>query len=830
MQHNIEQVRLFLRLLTGSDSNAVTWQVFHDPKNEAPRPELAKHFVATLDESLDYLNQVQALHCGVYVGINHSDGIGRKDANIIGFRGLFADFDGMTEPEWSLTPHFIQKRDETHGHAFWLVSDITDADTFKALQKRIAIYHGTDHQVTDPARVVRVAGFNHYKNPAVPAQYTITEDNTDDDHKYTVAEIETAFPLTAEQDAELNNWLTKRKGIQEGSGYQYNERYNEQFKQWLLTTAPIAILGSGSHTVFKVAGWAHDHGIPLEIAQDIMWENYNHRCEPPWQQNEIGDFYGNIERAYYYANSAAGCKTAVGVFSSQSELPPPVGGWEENRKIGEDNKKKEVPVVDVDAMVSEQVTDDPFEGRLSHDDAVMVGAKLDVKSSHSDLAQVVDGLLFHGHNIIRNSGVFYEYKNNCWSEVADDVVKAKIYRAYNHLKPADSFTRGVFNVFCDVTNVAHVQAGQYLNNSFKNTNNLVVFKNGMVDLTDDNPVLMPHDRNFFTFNTLQYDYNPNAKCPKFHQFLSSLGWDEDQKRQLFQWMGYLMTGDITLQKFAIFIGKSRGGKGVLTDIIRALVGESNTVSPALGNIHKDGVLHKMSTSSVALIPDAHNVNFNSRDAVLSMLKAIIGGDAVTYDVKFKPVQTRVLSTRFILSTNNMPEFVDASGALAYRMLIFPFTQSFAGRENPNLRAELLSEIEGIAQESLRGLRELRAQNGKFTESQAGIQEKQDIKEDMFPLSRFVQEACKCLSGASTSTDNLYMAYKLWCLTTGIKHTMTEIQFSKTLRNSDLPIHGGRVFINGKQSRGFKGITLSSGYTEKINMTNNNVVPITQSVK
>ncbi|TPH18495.1 hypothetical protein [Litorilituus lipolyticus] len=336
MQHNIEQVREFLRLLTGDSANPVTWQVFHDPKNEVAPPDLAKHWVATLDDSLEFLTWSQQQYCGVYVGINETDGKGRENHNVTGYRALFADFDGMAEPTWGLIPHFIQKRDDTHGHAFWLVSDITDADTFKALQKRIAIYHNTDHQVTDPARVVRIAGFNHYKNPAVPAQYAITDDNTDDDHKYTVSDIEAAFPLTAEQDAELNGWLTKRKGIQEGSGYQYDEKYVNQFTHWLINTAPIAILGSGSHTVFKVAGWGHDHGIPLETAQAIMWEHYNPRCQPVWQEHEKHNFYDTVSRAYYYANSAAGCKTAVGTFTAEqavNPLPEPIGGWETNRNL-----------------------------------------------------------------------------------------------------------------------------------------------------------------------------------------------------------------------------------------------------------------------------------------------------------------------------------------------------------------------------------------------------------------------------------------------------------------------------------------------------------------
>jgi len=823
MDINIEQMRKFLHLLTGSSDIPVTWQVLHDPKNEVAPDGLNREFTATLDESLPFIRWSQQQNCGIYVTMNITDGTGRKIHNMVGYRCVFADFDNMAEPEWALDPHFIQKRDDTHGHAIWLVKDIGDADTFKALQKRIAIYHDTDHQVTDPSRVLRIAGSVHYKNPAVPAMYHITEDNTDGDHKHTVAEIEEAFPLTAQQDAELNDWLTKRKGIQEGSGYEYNEVYINKFTNWLITTAPPALIGEGSHTVFKVAGYGHDHGVPLEVAQEIMWEHYNPRCVPAWQLNEKDNFYDIVERGYYYANSAAGCKTITAKFQSRPPLVTPTGGWDADAERG----RASAPVfTTVEAITESVVTDDdPFKGRINSTQAALLTPEVDNKAPHSVIANMLDGMLFNGNEIIRNQGIFYIYKNNYWQQIADDVIKARIYRAIAELKPNDSLTRGVFNVFCDVVNVERIEIGKYIDGNKRCTKNLVVFNNGIVDLGSDSPVIEPHDRNFFTFNKRDYNWNPEAKCPNFHAFIESLQWEDDMKEQLMQLLAYLITNDISLQKFAMFVGKSRGGKGVLTDVIRTLVGDSNVAAPSLSNLHKDHVLESLATKSLALIPDAHSVAYNSRDSVLSMLKAITGCDPVTYNKKYKPPQTLVLGTRFIISTNNVPDFNDASGALANRMLIFPFTQSFVGRENVNLRQELLAEIEGIAQEAAYALVRLR-KVGKFTEGKAGLLEKQDIKEDMFVLSKYVSEACTCEYSGFTATHTLYHAYRLWSGSSGIKSPLTEIQFSKVLRSSDLDIHHDRIRVDGQQMRGFKGMGLNADYAEKIRISSqSNVVDI-----
>jgi hypothetical protein len=327
MEHNTNQAKEFLRLLTGSSETPVTWQMFYDV--DKTQPHLARTLTSTLDEALPLIQQLQAQNCGVYAAVNIFNGNKRANNLVTGYRAVFADFDGIVEPIWGLMPHFTQARDKTHGHAFWLISDIENNAEFSAIQMRIALFHETDKAVCDPARVMRVAGFNHCKNPENITQYSITNDNTDGDHKYTKQEIIDAMPLTAKQDAVLNAWANKSNSIDTGTGYKNNESYNNQFKQWLTNIAPIAIQGNGSHTVIKVASWAHDRGILLETATNLMWEHYNPRCAPPWDISEQNQFNDIVKNAYQYAKSAAGCKTATAQFKPVTE---PLEGWEANNK------------------------------------------------------------------------------------------------------------------------------------------------------------------------------------------------------------------------------------------------------------------------------------------------------------------------------------------------------------------------------------------------------------------------------------------------------------------------------------------------------------------
>lgn len=808
MEHNIEQVRRFLRILVGDDHTPVTWQVFFDPKDREAPEGLAQHFVGKLDDNLEYFKSAQSQYCGIYVGINESDGHGRFNDNIVKYRTMFADFDGIEQPEWLLKPHMVQQRDSLHGHAFWLIDEpeIT-AEQWSILQQRIAIYYGTDPQVFDPARVVRVAGFNHYKDLNNPAQYVVTGDNSDLP-KYKVADILKATPLDATQDAQLANWISKREGIADGTGYDDNPRYIEQTKQWLANVAPPAVKGHGrSYGVIKVALYGHDHGISLPVMTELMWEHFNHRCEPPYTESEKRykhDTY--VERAYKYATSGAGCKTAVATFSNASAIPEPVGGWDANAQLNVTVKKQEVIESNPEA-VQEAIRNESTD-RITYNEAAILLTTLNNKSSHYDIALTYDGLRYNGESIIRCEGICYLNVRTHWEVISDDVVLADILRicAANDWKPNAAFIKGVREIFFALINVPKVANGTWLDGSEHGDANYVVFKNGMVDMSADKPVLVDHNINYFTFNSLDYDYDPAAECPNFHMFLESIGWTYENglKQQLRDWFAYTMTPDNKLQKFGIFMGKSRGGKGVLTRVNTLLVGTHNTTAPALSALHKDHVLESMGKASLVTVPDAHNVPFNIRDLCTSTIKGITGCDPVTYDVKFKPAQTIVIGAKLIISTNNMPEFIDSSGALANRMIVFPFTKTFLGKENIHLDDILKKEIAGIAQWALRGMLDLK-RRGRIFEAEAGLIEKSEIKEDMFPLAKFVQDACELKEGVDTTTSDLYAVYKWWCTNHGVKNPMTEIGFSKSLRNSDLPITAVRMYINDKRQRGFKGI-------------------------
>ena len=549
---NLNQVQQYITALTGDVDTVMTWQVFYDPKDGSERPDLATHFQARLKEVEPVLQRAETQLCGVYVCINPTSG-GRYAKDVTSIRAIFADFDGIEEPKYPIPPHLVTRRDATHGHAYWLVDDL-DIDQYKYFQRRIATKLGTDPSVTDPSRVARVCGTAHLKVPTSPQMYSVCESR--DIPKYTINQILDAFRLTEDQQTEYDKWVTSRESKQQGTGFEDDEFEVNRFVNFLVNKAEPAQEGIGSGgtgTVIKVCSLAHDLGIQLETAKELAWEHYNPRCVPPWGEHERDQFEGAIGRAYLYARNKAGCRTTKAAFDGVVVTPAPV---KDGLKITDNGD------------------------RLTKMKAKLNSPVMDAKTSHYELAQVFDGIVYEGTNLIRAQKVFYTFGGKSWTALDDEWIKSLVQKFYARLKPSDSLVRGIFNSLCDLISVRQVMNATFITTG-QEGGDVISFKNGLVDLTKEIPQVKPHTPDYFCFNELGYDYDESATCPEWLKFLTSI-WDDNEelKNQLQEWFGYCLVNSTDMQKFALFIGKPRGGKGVIADMLMQLVGVQNTVAPS----------------------------------------------------------------------------------------------------------------------------------------------------------------------------------------------------------------------------------------------------------
>jgi putative DNA primase/helicase len=326
---------------------------------------------------------------------------------------------------------------------------------------------------------------------------------------------------------------------------------------------------------------------------------------------------------------------------------------------------------------------------------------------------------------------------------------------------------------------------------------LLACPNGLADLITGE--LLPHSPFFLTMNAVDYDYDPAATCPRFDKFLDEIfpgsvaerpddfdEWSDErkdvqQRRELvLEIFGYLLSGDTRQQKLFLFMGKSRSGKGTLARVLRRLIGETNVTGYELKSLDRDFGAEDLIDKQVAIVGDAR-LDGKSHDAV-SRLLSFSGEDEVIINRKNEKKWKGTLRVNFLILTNPLLNFTDASGVIATRFIPVRFGESFLGKENTGLTDELLTELPGILNRAVEGLRRLR-ERGHFELAPSSAEILAGIARKATPILNFIEDECEVGEGHEIGRDRLFGHYKAWCDDSGYRHSSRD-KFVAALEDAD----------------------------------------------
>jgi putative DNA primase/helicase len=126
----------------------------------------------------------------------------------------------------------------------------------------------------------------------------------------------------------------------------------------------------------------------------------------------------------------------------------------------------------------------------------------------------------------------------------------------------------------------------------------------------------------------------------------------------------------------------------------------------------------------------------------------------------------------VILTNEVPRFTDASGALASRFIVLVLTNTFLGREDPALTDTVLAESPGIFNWALDGLDRLLAR-GYFEQPAVSRDAMQRLEDLASPVSAFVPDRCVIDPIREIGKDDLWAAWKDWCMGEGKDRASTK---------------------------------------------------------
>jgi putative DNA primase/helicase len=334
---------------------------------------------------------------------------------------------------------------------------------------------------------------------------------------------------------------------------------------------------------------------------------------------------------------------------------------------------------------------------------------------------------------------------------------------------------------------------------------IVAVQNGLLHVPTRK--LYEHSPRFFNLVSVPFDYDPGAPTPtRWLRFLEDL-WGDDvaSVNALGEFFGYVLSGSTAQHKILLIVGPTRSGKGTLARVLAGMIGRANVAGPTLASLGQNFGLSPLLGKPLAIISDARLAGHDTH-SVVERLLTISGEDLITVDRKYKDPWTGRLPSRFLILSNELPNFGDMSGTIAHRMIILVMTHSWLGKENIRLTDELLTELPSILNWSLDGLSRL-AEQGHFTEPESSVDAVLTLIDSASPTSAFVRDKCTVGAGYEIEVDALYRAWRLWCLANGRDKPGSVQAFGRAMRSVIPGMKLTRPRDGEDRERRYQGLTL-----------------------
>lgn len=621
-----------------------------------------------------------------------------------------------------------------------------------------------------------------------------------------------------------------------------------------LATLPPSIQGSnGSAALMRAARvvcWGFDLGESRGF--DILWDHFNPRCEPPWSESEMlkkcrdgcDPTRADNPRGWLRDTAAEPVHPAPRsfMFAQPAASPDVSPNSPADSSLGSPPSTPAIPAPSPSFPVSSEPTLPTSFVGVDDADPFRLARGYLVNFTHP-----------HGYTVRYFNDEFCLWEDGAYVTKSDSEIKESVTRfiendfaitynraLQNHIRNVErgadedppqkrKVTRNI--ILDTVQALASLVRIPSSNNppcwlcDGPPASEFISARNGLLHLPQfvsagHEGAFTQSTPRFFTFNRLDFDFEPDAPTPRLWlKFLSEL-WPNDPESIacLQDWFGYLITPDVSIQKILLILGPSRGGKGTIGRVIEALVGRLNVTWPTLGRLATDFGAQDLLNKTVAIIADARLSGRSDIAAIIEDLLSISGGDPRTIHRKYKDSVTGNLPIRFVFLSNEFPALNDASAAVLGRFVILHLTESFFGREDASLLDRLKEELPGILLWAIDGWKRIR-ETKRFTEPGSSSSIRTEAMAVVSPIATFITERCEVGhvddEAFFTPTIDLYEAWQKWCKSRGREHVECLERFVIRFRPAVPTVHPGHSVrlqkrtIGEFRKNGYAGIRLLS---------------------
>jgi putative DNA primase/helicase len=314
--------------------------------------------------------------------------------------------------------------------------------------------------------------------------------------------------------------------------------------------------------------------------------------------------------------------------------------------------------------------------------------------------------------------------------------------------------------------------------------NWISCSNGIVDLdlavSDPASALRLHDSRFFSTISLPFDFDQTAQCPHWDQFRHQVlppSSPQDRRQQVLQeFIGYTLVCDCRLEKMLAMHGPARAGKSTVVRVWQAMLGEGNISNTPFDQLGEEFRLGDLRDKAANFSSELDHLG-KAREA---LLKQLISGEPIRINLKHKPTVEMQSHAKLIVACNTLPTIVDTSDGFWRRLIVIPFFDVVpVDQVNVALAADLISELPGIFNWALRGLKRL-LENQRFTECIVCQQAAGEHRRTCDSVTEFFSLCCRRNPHVDVHSQRLYEVYAFFCRERGRK-PVSESEFGKRFK-------------------------------------------------
>lgn len=336
--------------------------------------------------------------------------------------------------------------------------------------------------------------------------------------------------------------------------------------------------------------------------------------------------------------------------------------------------------------------------------------------------------------------------------------------------------------------------------------------------------LLPHDRDHLLTKVCPVEYDPDAPCPRFMQFLTDIQPNIVMRRFLQRWFGLSLTG-LPVQKLAFFHGGGANGKSVLVDLMARIAGDYSAtakIESLTGKNKKSG-----SDSQPDLIPliGARLVRTSEPEdgerLQEGLVKALTGGEPMMIRDLFSGMIEFQPYFKLTMSGNHLPDIRGGDDGIWRRIMLVTFPVQIAEERRipkDELDEILWAERSGILNWLIEGT--LDYLNDGLQEPDEVLAATNAYRKDSDPVGTFLADATVVTGyeGDFMTARELIEAFNFWIEERGETRWGNRTVSNRIRGKADTWRHPGtgKMFTPKKSGvTGYGGIHLDSAFQARM---------------